>query len=630
MQNDNQMHPQDMRNLILFAVFSIGLWLAYDHFIARPHALELQKAAQQAKLAAASAPSEIMETAIVKPRAEIIAQGQRVQIETPHMNGSINLVGARLDDLELKEYFKTVEKKDEVELLSPARSPFPRYVETGWVAGDNTTITPPDAKAVWRVLSGDKLTPSTPVTLAYDQDGISYEKTFRIDDGFGFVVESRVVNNAGKDITLHPYTLVTEHGLPEDIGNMGAVHEGPIAYIDEELHERTYKYFEKNKDDILQGKSGWAGITGKYWLTALAPFDQSQESRFRFVASPAVDKNTKTRYQADVTGPAYTVKAGGSTDYKIHIFSGPKKLDMLQRYEKEWNIPHFDLAVDFGWFYFLTKPFFLTLNWLYGIVGNFGVAIILFTCILRVFIFPLANTSYRSFAKLRQVSPEMYDIRHKYKDDKVRLQQELVALYQRHKVNPMAGCLPILVQIPIFFSLYKVLSNTIEMRHAPFFGWIHDLSVKDPTSILNGFGLLPWDAPNFLSFGVWPILMLLGMIVQKNLSPPPEDPIQARLMAIMPYFSTFIMAGFASGLVIYWTVNNLLGIIQQVVIMKSMGVPVHFFSADKDKKKLEKEIAEGPSVHPSLQMVEDEIEETIEGMDQKTISAPKPKKKKKK
>lgn len=618
-----------MRNLILFAVFSIAMWLTYDHFIARPHALELQKTQAAVKAATmAAAPAEMLDTAIVKPRAEILGDTGRVVIDTPSLKGSINLVGARLDDLALKAYFKTVDKKDPVELLSPARTAYPRYVETGWVA-KTALVGLPNDKTQWSVLSGDKLTPQTPVTLSYTADGVRYEKIFSVDDDFGFSIENRITNISGAALTLHPYALVTEHGMPEDFGNMGVVHEGPIGYIDEKLHERNYKYFEKTPEDILSGKNGWIGLTGKYWLTALAP-EAPEDTRFRFISSKAISEKTKTRYQTDITGAEHIIKTGDSLSYKLHVFSGPKKLDMLEKYEKQWGIPHFDLAVDFGWFYFLTKPFFLIINWLYGVVGNFGIAIILFTCILRVFIFPLANTSYKSFAKLRKVSPEMYEIRHKYKDDKVKLQQELVALYQRHNVNPMAGCLPIIVQIPIFFSLYKVLSNTIEMRHAPFFGWIQDLSVKDPTSITNAFGLLPWDAPNFLHVGIWPILMMLGMIVQKNLSPPPDDPIQARIMGLMPYMMTLIMSGFASGLVIYWTINNLLGIIQQMIIMRSMGVPIHLFSSDKDKKKLEQEIQEGPSVHPSLEMIEEEIEETLEGLDRKTISKPKPKKKKKK
>jgi len=629
MQNKDQMHPEDIRNLIIFAVISVLMWLSYDHFIARPHAIELQKAVQQAKVIAASAPAEILETAIIKPRNELVSPDSRVKIETKGLTGSINLVGARIDDLLLNDYYKTVERKDRVELLSPAKSPFPRYVETGWIASGNDVV-PPNDKTLWSLKSGDVLTDKNAVVLTYSLNGITFEKQISLDDGFGFKIDNRVINQSGKDITLHPYALVTEHGKPEDFQNLGIIHEGPIAYIGQELHERTYKYFEKKPNDIFNGQSGWVGVTGKYWLTALAPANQTEDSRFRFVASSAVNEQTKNRYQADVTGAPRFIKSGESVSYKINVFSGPKKIKMLEKYEKEWGIPHFDLAVDFGWFYFLTKPFFLVLNWLYGLVGNFGVAIIIFTCMLRVVIFPLANKSFRSFAKLRQVSPEMYNLRHQYKDDKVKLQQELIALYQRHNVNPMAGCLPILVQIPIFFALYKVLSNTIEMRHAPFFGWIQDLSVKDPTSILNGFGFLPWDAPSFFHIGIWPLLMMVSMIVQKNLSPPPEDPIQARIMGLMPYLMTFIMAGFASGLVIYWTVNNVLGVIQQMIIMKSMGVPIHMFSSGDDKAKLEKEIADGPSVHPSLQMIEDDVEKVLNLDNQRPVTPPKPKKKKKK
>lgn len=632
MQNRDQMHPQDMRNLIIFAILSITMWFGYDHFFARPQAEALRAAAQKAKIEReATAPAEILDTAIVKPREDIIPATQRVKVETPTVTGSINLTGARLDDLQLKSYYKTVEKKDRVNLLSPARSPHPRYVESGWI-GPKGRAGLPDDKTVWSVKgSNASLTPSTPVTLTTTLGGLTFEKTFTVDNDFGFSIENRVINNSGAARTLYPFALVTEHGLPEDFMNLGVIHEGPIAYVGESLEERTYKKFKKKPEETFSAAQGWIGLTGKYWLTALAPADQTEQTRFRFIASPAINDQTKDRFQSDITGAAREVGAGETVTYRVNVFSGAKKLKLLEKYEDQWGIPHFDLAVDFGWFYFLTKPFFLILNWLYGIVGNFGIAIILFTCGLRVLIFPLANTSYRSFAKLRMVSPEMYNLRHQYKDDKQKLQEELIKLYQKHNVNPMAGCLPILVQIPIFFALYKVLSNTIEMRHAPFYGWIQDLSAKDPTSVFNLFGLIPWDPPSFLMIGAWPVLMLLGMIIQKNISPPPEDPIQARLLAIMPWLTTYIMAGFASGLVIYWTVNNFLGIIQQVIIMKSMGVPIHLFSKDSDQKKLEKEIEEGPVVHPSLEMVEEKIEDALtEDGGQKTVSKPRPKKKKKK
>lgn len=633
MQNRDQMHPQDMRNLIIFAVIAITMWLSYDFFVARPHAEAMRIAAANNKLIAQNAPAEIRNTAIIKPREEVVAGTDRVKIDTKSLSGSINLKGARLDDVALKDYYKTVERKENVQLLSPARTPHPRYIESGWIA-EGKIADLPDADTIWRVKSGSGvLTPTTPVTLVYlAPDGLSFEKTFTVDEDFGFSIENRVTNvsPAVKDVVLYPFALATEHGMPEDFQNMGAVHEGPIAYVGKELEERTYKKLAKKPEETFTADSGWIGLTGKYWLTAIAPANQNEATRFRFIMSPSVDAQTKDRYQTDITGPAKSLAAGESTIYKINVFTGAKKLALLEKYETQWNLAHFDLAVDFGWFYFLTKPFFLAINFLYGLTGNFGIAIIIFTCVLRIFVFPLANTSYKSFAKMRMVSPEMYDLRHQYKDNKPKLQEELVKLYQRHNVNPAAGCLPIIVQIPIFFALYKVLSNTIEMRHAPFFGWIHDLSAMDPTTIFNLFGLIPWTPPHMLMIGAWPLMMMIAMIVQKNISPPPEDPIQARIIGLMPFFMTFIMAKFASGLVIYWTVNNILAVLQQMIIMKSMGVPIHMFSKDKAKEKLEKEIDAGPlGVVPSLEMIEHDIEDAIDG-GEKIISKPKPKKKKKK
>ena len=635
MQNRDQMHPQDMRNLIIFAVLSILMWLTYDHFVARPHAEALRLAAANAKRQAeAIAPAEILDTAIVKPREDMIASTPRVKLDAKSLSGSINLKGGRLDDVQLKDYYKTTERKERVNVLSPARTTYPRYVETGWTAGKGVNGLP-DADTHWKVKGANTiLTPSSPVTIVTSSGGLTFEKTFTVDDEFGFGIENRVINNSGKDITLYPYALVTEHGKPEDFLNQGVIHEGPIAYIGDKLEEWKYKDFEDKPEETFLAPTGWAGLTGKYWLTALVPAAQDEDSanahKFRFINSPAINEKTKDRYQVDVTGGPLTATSGESVSTKINVFSGAKKLSALQSYEEKWGVPHFDLAVDFGWFYFLTKPFFIALNFLYGLTGNFGIAIIIFTCVLRVLVFPLANTSYKSFAKMRMVSPEMYNIRHQYKDDKQKLQEELVKLYQKHNVNPMAGCFPIIIQIPIFFALYKVLSNTIEMRHAPFFGWIHDLSVMDPTTVFNLFGLIPWTPPHFLMIGAWPLLMLAGMVVQKNISPPPEDPIQAKMVAIMPYFMTFVMAKFASGLVIYWTVNNLLAIIQQCVIMKSMGVPIHLFSKDKIEKDLEKEVDEGPIVNPSLEMIEEKIEDAVHEGEAKILSFPRPKKKKKK
>lgn len=629
MQNRDEMHPQDKRNLIIFAVLSIAMWLSYDYFIGRPHAEAMRRAAQQAQVRNAA----IEQTAAVqiRPVEDVVGETPRVEIKAPALTGSINLRGGRLDDVQLNDYYKTVAKTEHVHVLSPARTPHPRYVETGWTAAGDLAKNIPDANTVWKIKGGEAtLTPETPVTLTYTApNGLVFERTYTVDENFAFSIDNRVVNKTGESVTLYPYALATEHGLPEDFMNLGVIHEGPLGYIGEGLEEFRYKDFKKKPELNFSAANGWIGLTGKYWLTAIAPAKQGEESRFRFVSTNPTGQKDKDRYQVDVTGPAVTVASGAEGNYAINVFSGAKKLKLLESYEQKWGVPHFDLAVDFGWFYFLTKPFFLAINFLYGLTGNFGIAIILFTCVLRIFVFPLANTSYKSFAKMRQVAPEMYDLRHKYKDDKQKLQQELVQLYQRHNVNPAAGCLPIIIQIPIFFALYKVLSNTIEMRHAPFYGWIHDLSAMDPTTIFNLFGLIPWTPPHFLMIGAWPLMMMIAMVVQKNLSPPPEDPIQARIIAIMPFFMTFIMAKFAAGLVIYWTVNNILAIIQQAVIMKRMGVPVHLFTKDKVNKALEKEISDGPTVHPELEVLEHKIEDALEG-ESKTVSAPKPKKKKKK
>ncbi len=631
MQNKDQMHPEDKRNLIIFAVISIVLWLSYDHFVAQPQAQKL-RAQQQAVQAAAiaAAPSEALEAAKIRPREEVVAAPARLKLENKGLSGSLNLEGARLDDLLLKGYYQTAEKKKEVALLSPARTDYPRYVEFGWTANDSA-LKMPNRTSLWRVKPGspDTLTPGKPVTLQWDNgQGLIFEKTITMDDQYGFEVLDTVQNESDNTITVYPYALVTEHGLPEDFANRGVIHEGPIGYIGGELEERQYSKMSKKPQESFDASEGWIGLSEKYWLTALVP-NQTEAMKFRFNYTKALNAQSKDRYQTDVTGTARTLAPGEKGTFDFRIFSGAKKVKVLDHYEEEWKAKHFDLGVDFGWFYFLTKPFFFAINYFYELTGNFGIAIIIFTCLLRVFVFPLANISYRSFAKMQKISPQMYNLRAEYKDDKMKLQQELVKLYQTEKVNPMAGCLPMLIQIPIFFALYKVLSNTIEMRHAPFYGWIHDLSAADPTTIFNLFGLIPWTPPSFLMIGIWPCLMMAAMILQRNISPPPQDPIQARIIGLMPYFMTYIMAGFASGLVIYWTVNNLLAVVQQIIIMKSMGVKIHLFNRG-DNKKMEEVVESGPTIHPELEAAEEQIEDAIDGATAKILSKPKPKKKKKK
>ncbi len=641
LNKDPEYHPGDIRNLILFMVLSVALWVAFDHFVLSPQS-EALRASQQAK---EEATIEAVQTGNLpeRPRSDVVREAKRITFENPHASGSINLTGGRIDDLLLKDYFRTVGREENVVVLSPAGTPYPRYGEFGWVAQDQN-IKVPDSKSQWSVVGNDELSPESPVTLRWSNgQGLVFEKTISLDEYYGFTIDQNVQNNSGRSVTLYPFALVTEHGLPEEYFNRWIIHEGPIGYLGEELYERKYKNLEERPREQISAEQGWIGITEKYWLTALVP-GQRETTNFRFAYTPPPTPIAKERYQTDMLGAQRVILPGEQAGATTHFFAGAKKVKLLEEYEQKWNVPHFDLAVDFGIFYFLTRPFFWCLNLFYGWVGNFGIAIIMFTVVLRIAVFPLANTSYRSFAKLRQVSPQMYELREKYKDDKAKLQQELVKLYQEEKVNPMAGCLPILVQIPIFFALFKVLSNTIEMRHAPFFGHIQDLSVPDPTSLFNLFGLIPWDPPSFLMIGIWPCLMLITMIFQRAMSPPPQDKTQAMIINVMPYLMCFILAGFASGLVIYWTFSNLLAVIQQYVIMRSMNVPVHFFGIGREEaeEKLEEAVKEGPAVHPQAKMIEDEVEDALfskpgdndappteEGAPKK-VSKPKPKKKKKK
>lgn len=625
----NDYHPQDLRNLIIFIALSLVLWLSYDHFIMRPQAEALRATQeQQAAQFAQMTPAQV-DAHKEKPRADIIAQGERLSFDNGKIYGTINLIGARLDDAHLHDYFTTVEKTDNALVLSPAGGPFPRYIEYGWVA-ENENVRVPDAESQWQRVSSGDLTPDSPVTVRWNNGaGLIFEKTFSLDEEYGFTAKQRVINNSADSVVLYPFALVTEHGLPAEYFHRWVIHEGPLGYIGGELIEHTYDDVAEIKTESYDAPTGWIGITEKYWLAALVP-PQDEPAKYRFVYTQASVPGAKDKYQTDIMGAGRTIEPGANAEYTINSYVGAKKVSLLSNYESRWGVAHFDLAVDFGLFYFLTRPFFAIINFFYGLVGNFGVAIIMFTVLLRICVFPLANTSFRSFAKMRQVSPQMYELRTKYKDDKQKLQEELVKLYQREKVNPMAGCLPILVQIPIFFALFKVLSNTIEMRHAPFFGWIQDLSAPDPTSIFNLFGLIPWEPPQFLMIGVWPCLMLLTMIVQRKLSPPPQDKTQAMVINMMPWLMTFVLAGFASGLVIYWTFNNLLSVIQQYIIMKSMGVDVHIFSKDKENEKMEEAVMDGPYIHPGAELVEEQVEDAIFGDDDSTKASIKRVKKKKK
>lgn len=507
----------------------------------------------------------------VLPRAIALEQSPRVTLDSPSVDGSISLTGARIDDLQLKNYRQTVDPTSpEIILLSPRGSENPYYAEFGWTAPASANVSLPGADTVWTQDTPGMLTPTTPITLSYDNGaGLTFRKTISLDEDYMFTIEQSVDNATAAAVTLYPYGLVARTGTPE-IEGIWILHEGLIGYFPDTdgLQELDYDDLQETGSIRARTAGGWLGITDKYWMTALIP-DQSTESRMSFSDTPVRGQDV---YQADYLRDPVVVPAGGSTSTTDRLFAGAKVVNIIDGYEGQLGIESFELAIDWGWFYFFTKPLFLALLYIQGMVGNFGVAIIVITVLIKLAFFPLANTSYVAMSKMKKVQPEMMKLRERFADDKQRQQQELMELYKREKVNPLAGCLPILIQIPVFFALYKVLFVTIEMRHAPFFGWINDLSAQDPTSIFNLFGLIPFDPPSFLLIGVWPILMGITMYLQMKMNPAPTDEIQQQIFRWMPIIFTFVLATFPAGLVIYWTFNNAFSILQQWVIMRRQGV----------------------------------------------------------
>lgn len=625
------MHKQDTRNLIIFLLCSLVLWFAFDRMVLKPKLEEARRAqvVAQQNAKAASAPSAENVNKI-RPRADVLAEGTRISLASSQLSGTISTTGNRIDDVELKNFFTNLEETKPVSIYSPTGTEAPYYAETGWIA-DDASVSVPGKSTTWKKVSKDAtLTPDAPLVLEWDNgSGVTFERKIAIDPNFLFTVTQKATNNSGKAITLYPYSAITHKGIPVHDQTVG--YEGPIGYVNEDLHEIKYKKLLKEPNQSFEGNTGWIGISQKYWLTSVIP-DQKEKHVFRFTSVPT-EPEEQSLFQVDARGDARTIENGQSAESMSHVFVGAKKISTLDSYESIIGVKHLDLAVDFGMLYFLTRPmyFFLTLfnSW----VGNFGVAIIMLTCLVRFAVFPLANASYRSFAKMKKVAPRMAELRVKYADDKPKLQQELIKLYETEKVNPMAGCFPLLLQIPIFFAVYKVISISIEMRHAPFFGWIKDLSVQDPLSIFNLFGLLPYEVPQFLHIGPWSVAMLILMLIQKQLNPPPTDKIQKDMTTFMPWVITFVLSKFPSGLVIYWTFSNLISLVQQYVIMRKMGVPVYLFSKDEalahekghqtvmeevvEKAKLEKEYMKHRvvDVEEALFKAEDKLLDAAEGKD---------------
>jgi YidC/Oxa1 family membrane protein insertase len=496
----------------------------------------------------------------------LLKNGDRIKIETPRLHGSIALIGGRMDDLSLPDYRETLEPdSDEIVLLIPKGAKDAYFAEFGWVPGGGQTV--PTADTVWKS-DRKTLSQETPVTLTWDNSkGLKFSHTIAIDDKYMFTITQSVKNTGTSAATLFPYGLISRRSTPE-VSGFYIIHEGLMGVANETLKEISYDDLKEQGQVKDTATGGWIGITDKYWLTALVPDQKAKvNSRFLFRRD-----NGEDLYQADYLSAAVTIAPGQTARSENRLFAGAKEVTTMDAYNEQLGIDRFDLTIDFGWFYFLTKPIFYALLYINNIVMNFGISIILLTMGIKLVFFPLANKSYTSMSRMKKLAPEMKKLRERHADDKTRLNQAMMELYKREKVNPAAGCLPILIQIPVFFALYKVLFVNIEMRHAPFYGWIKDLSAADPTSIFNLFGLIPWTPPDFLMIGVWPLIMGVSMYLQQKLNPQPTDPMQAKIFQFLPIMFTFLLARFPAGLVIYWAVNNVLSMAQQWVIMKRMGI----------------------------------------------------------
>ena len=496
-------------------------------------------------------------------REESINKSNRIKIVNENIIGSISLEGGIIDDISFKNHKQKVDGKKNIEFLNPSQSENGFYVESGW-AGIGNNIKVPTKNSKWEVEGNRTLTNKSPVTIKWDnKEGIIFKKKIELDEKYLFKISQEIQNNSSKSLELYPYAQITRNKIPDDIQNFYISHEGFIGVFNDELKEDDYDDVEDNKI-VREANEGWLGITDKYWMTVLVPekgknFKSTFQYKDTFKANYIINDPIKIN-----------TSSNGSSNFRL--FVAAKEVNTIDNYAESQNINKLDLVIDWGWFYFFTKPLFFVIDYLFKFSGNFGIAIVLITLAIRALFFPLANFSFRSMAKMKAVTPEMTRLKELHKDDKVKLQQEMMALYRKEKINPAAGCLPVLIQIPFFFAIYKMLFISLEMRHQPFFGWIQDLSAADPTSIFNLFGLIPWSPPSFMIIGIWPILMGASMWVQQKLNPAPTDPIQAKIFAFFPLFLTIILASFPSGLVVYWTINNILTIAQQWVINKNTTV----------------------------------------------------------
>ena len=553
----------DTKNVIAAISLSAAVIILYSLFFAPPPLSKDNLTDKKNIEQNTDAPSlDEKETVSEISREEALSQSERIQFENQSIIGSISLKGAAIDDLTFKEYNISLDSDEKVKLLAPRNTNDAYFVESGFITTDKN-IDIPDANSIWSVSGNNKLTDQSSVKISWSNDqGITFEKEISLDDKFLFSIKQRVINSTNNKYDFYSYGQIIRKEIP-DISNFYILHEGLIATLDDELIEEDYDDIQEKKF-AKKANKGWLGIGDKFWITSLIPpkgksfkttFDYKDKFRANFVSS----------------NPLQAI--GNSTiEDEMQIIVAAKRVDVIDGYAESLNIDKFDLVIDWGFLYFITKPLFFGIDYFFKLLGNYGLAIIAITICIRLAFFPLANFSFRSMAKMKALQPEMVRLKELHKNDKMKLQQEMMALYKKEKVNPMSGCLPILVQIPVFFALYKVLFVTIEMRQMPFYGWIHDLSERDPTSLFNLFGLLPYDVPSFLVIGAWPVAMGVSMWIQQKLNPAPTDAMQAKIFMFFPLFLTVILAPFPSGLVIYWTVNNILTMAQQVFIMKRTTV----------------------------------------------------------
>jgi YidC/Oxa1 family membrane protein insertase len=598
------------RNTILAVVLSLIVVVGWQYFIGYP---QMEKQRQEALLkqqeqsqqqpgaapatpgpqaGAAPLPGAPAAAAPAQPltREAVIAASAHVAIDTPRLNGSIDLKGARIDNLALEQYRETTDAgSPPIVLFSPSGAPDAYYAEFGWVPAAGNTGKLPGPDTVWKQEGSGALGIDHPVMLTYDNGaGLIFRRTIAVDDHYLFTIKDQVENKSENPVTLFPYALISRHGTPKTLGYY-ILHEGLIGVMgDQGLQEETYKKIEDKKTESWEVTDAWLGFTDKYWAAALLP-DTQAKVHARFSAGESGGQKT---YQTDYLLDAQTIAPGASGVANARLFAGAKEVSVVGinfpfvsagGYNQALHLNHFDLLIDWGWFYFITKPMFLAIDFSFRLVGNFGIAILIVTVLVKLLFFPLANKSYASMAKMKAVQPELTMIRERYADDKVKQQQAMMELYKKEKINPVAGCLPIAIQIPVFFSLYKVLFITLEMRHAPFYGWIHDLSAPDPTNIFNLFGLIPFDPTvipvfgSFLHLGAWVVIMGITMWVQMKLNPAPPDPTQQMIFNWMPIIFTFMLAAFPAGLVIYWAWNNTLSVIQQSAIMHRNGAKIELW-----------------------------------------------------